>query len=311
MGEFDLITRLFLQQVADDGLTEVGNGDDASVHCLPAGESLVVSCDSSMEGVHWPDGFDWQQAAARAVQAALSDLAAMGAQARWCWVALQAVNGAALGAMGQGVIRALDAMAVQLSGGDCVRAVGNGLTVTVAGSLPSGQAMCRSGAQPGDGVWLFGEVGLAAAGLRMLMQKGDAGESIWLDAFAKVQARLDEGVALRQMGVRCCIDVSDGLLQDAGHVAAASGVRLALAADGLPQLPLLLEAWEDGLNLALSGGEDYALLCCAAAQLDAQLDALGGVRIGQVEAGCGVGVTYQNCVIDGVKQGFDHFAAAG
>jgi len=310
LGEFDLITRLFLQQVADDGLTEVTNGDDASVHRLPAGESLVVSCDNAMEGVHWPDGFDLPQAAARAVQAALSDLAAMGAQARWCWVALMAVDGAALGAMGQGVTRALNSVAVQLSGGDCVRAKGNGLTVTVAGSLPAGRAMCRSAAQQGDGVWLFGEVGLAAAGLRMLMQ-GDAGESAWLDAFGKVQARLGEGLALRQMGVRCCIDVSDGLLQDAGHLAAASGVRLLLCADGLPQLPLLLAAWEDGLDLALSGGEDYALLCCANSQWDAQLSALGGVRIGRVEAGSGVSVTYQGGVVDGVKQGFDHFAAAG
>jgi len=311
MGEFDLIARLFLQQVHDDGLTEVANGDDASVHRLPAGESLVVSCDSSMEGVHWPKGFDLQQAAQRAVQASLSDLAAMGAQARWIWVALMASDATALAAMGRGVMRGLDAMAVQLSGGDCVHAVGNGLTVTVAGSVASGQAMCRSAAQIGDGVWLFGAVGLAAAGLRLLMQESEAGESAWLDAFAKVQARLDTGLALRRMGVRCCIDISDGLLQDAEHLATASGVRLSLSADDLPQLSLLLETWEDGLDLALSGGEDYALLCCVGSELDSQLSALGGLCIGRVEKGSGVVISYQNQVVNPLKRGFDHFATAG
>ncbi|MDQ6964974.1 MAG: thiamine-phosphate kinase [Mariprofundales bacterium] len=311
-GEFELISRLFLRRGTPDDLTEVANGDDASVHRLPMGESLVVSCDSSMAAIHWPEELvDLQSAAGRAVQVALSDLAAMGAQAHWCWVALMAVDGDALAAMGEGVVAAVAAAGVQLAGGDCVRASGSGLTVTVAGSVTTGQAMCRSGAQIGDGVWLFGQVGWAAAGLRMLMEGGDAGSSLWLDAFLNVRARLGEGQRLRQLGVRCCIDVSDGLLQDAHHLAYASGVRLVLSADGLPQLPQLRAAWSDGLDLALTGGEDYALLCCAGLELARELEVLGGVRIGEVVAGSGVEVSYQGAVVEGCARGFDHFASAG
>ena len=308
MGEFALLARLFRSQGVDDGLTEVANGDDASVHTLPAGESLVVSSDSALEEVHWPRGFDLQQAADRALQAALSDLAAMGAVARWCWVALMAQGAEALEAMGRGVLRGAARSGVVVAGGDSVRAATNGLTVTVAGTLPSGTAMCRGGAKVGDGVWLFGAVGLAAAGLRQWRQGERSGA--WIDAFARVNARLAEGVALRAMGVRCCIDVSDGLVQDAGHLAEAGGVRLLLTLDALPQVAALSAAWDDALDLVISGGEDYALLCCAEPQLEGRLAGLGGVRIGAVAAGAGVEVRYRGRRVE-AKRGFDHFAARG
>ncbi|RMH49800.1 MAG: thiamine-phosphate kinase, partial [Zetaproteobacteria bacterium] len=145
-NERALIRRLFLRRRAHDEGVEVANGDDASVHTLPEGMALAVSCDAALAGSHWPRGFDLEQAAERAVQAAFSDLAAMGASARWCWSALMAADAAALTALGRGVRAGCGRIGAVLVGGDCVRSRVNGVSLTVAGLLPTGSAMRRDAA---------------------------------------------------------------------------------------------------------------------------------------------------------------------
>ncbi|MDQ6951376.1 MAG: thiamine-phosphate kinase [Mariprofundales bacterium] len=301
-----MIERLFLSHAVVDEGVEVPNGDDASVHRLPVGASLVVSSDSALSGVHWPQDMALTPAADRAVQAALSDLAAMGATARWCWVALMAQDGVALEAMGQGVLHSVASSGAVLAGGDCVRSSCNGLTVTVAGTLDSGSAMRRDAAVAGDTIWLLGRVGAAVAGLRCWLAGARDGE--WVDAFCGVRALLNDGAELRRYGVRCCIDISDGLVQDAGHIARASGVALQLDLDGLPDLEQLTTEFDDGLQLAMYGGEDYALLCTAPDGLSELLQSLGAVNIGVVITGSGVVVRWRGQDISIKEHGFDHFA---
>ncbi len=307
MSEFALIQRLFLNHATSDTHTELPNGDDASIHTLPEGDALVVSCDASIAGVHWPHDLDLNQAAARATQAAFSDLAAMGATPRWCWSAIQAEDETALTDMGEGVTSAIADIGAVLAGGDCVRNSTNGITLTVAGTLPSGSAMTRGSARAGDDLWLFGPVGLAAAGLR-LWQRGERGHP-WIEAFRDVRARIATGIALRKASVRCCIDISDGLAQDAAALAHASRVRIDIEADALPELQDLLERMpDDGLELALAGGEDYALLCCASHALRDAMIRLDGVKIGAVHHGTGVRIHHCGEPVSLPRSGYDHFS---
>ncbi|MDX8408577.1 MAG: thiamine-phosphate kinase [Mariprofundales bacterium] len=307
IGEFALIERLFLSGTPKIGDFEVANGDDASVHHWLVGQSLVVSSDCALSGVHWPPEMALEQAAMRAVQAALSDLAAMGAEARWCWTALMAQNATALEAMGQGTLKSAASSNVVVAGGDCVRSKINGLTVTVGGTVDQGSAMRRDGAQIGDEIWLLGSVGAAAAGLHCWL--AGARDGPWVEAFCNIHALLEQGLSLRRNGVRCCIDVSDGLVQDAGHIARASGVQMRLVLDQLPLLSPLTTQFEHGLQLVMHGGEDYALLCTAPIALQGLLRALGAVTVGSVVEGEGVSVRWNGQPIAITEQGFDHFAA--
>lgn len=308
-SEFAIIDSLFRRTALHHPDTTLGIGDDASIHRLGENREIVVSTDVSVAGVHWPDDVPLDVAADRAVCAALSDLAAMGAEAAWAWIGVQATDAAAISAMAKGIDAAMRRFRVELAGGDTARSPVNALNVCVSGSLPRGSAMRRDGARDRDEVWLCGRTGFAAMGLRQWQKGGRAGE--FVDAFLHVHPRLDVGVRLRQIGLRCCIDVSDGLLQDAGHIAHASGLCLQLDSSALPGVPALAEASgpEKALDDALHGGEDYALLCTAPVTLNAKLVPLAQ-RIGSCTASESAGVWLDGQPVTSFK-GYDHFASAG
>jgi len=308
-GEFDLIRQCFADQA---GMRHpsvlLGIGDDASIHRLSADQEWVVTTDTSVQGVHWPEDMPLHTAAQRAVASALSDIAAMGAEAVCAWLNIICTERQYVHAAGKGVTAALDRFGVMLVGGDTVHGPVNSISVTVAGQLPAGTAMRRDRVAAGQRLWLCGRVGFAALGLQQWLQGGREGPG--LDAFVNIQPRLQEGVQLRALGVRSCIDISDGLLQDARHLGRASNVALELHLDALPDWELLLQqAGEHATGFALSGGEDYALLFAAPDTL-CGLEKIA-VPIGRCltegEAGS-VQVWCNGQTVESAGEGYDHFA---
>jgi thiamine-monophosphate kinase len=303
-GEFRLIADYLAGLDRGAGVV-LGNGDDAAVLDLARGEQLVVSTDLALPGVHFPLAAPWNLAAFRAVACAASDLAAMGARplAMTLNLVLPDDDAARLAALRRGLEDAAQQMQLPLVGGDLVRGPLS-LGVQVLGAVPAGLALTRAGARPGDGLYVSGIPGEAAAGLAAVQGRLP-------DLAAALRAHLERrfwrpepafalGMALRGRAT-AAIDVSDGLLADAAHLARASGVALRIAADALP-LPAEWQSFADReqqLRWALSGGDDY-LLCFTLPE--GEEPPPGCTRIGQVEAGEGVYCDYQT-----EDDGYRHF----
>lgn len=306
--EFELIEHAFRRRVTHThATTRIPNGDDASVHRLPDGMEMAFSTDSSVAGMHWPEAMSLVPAADRAVCAALSDMAAMGAEAAWVWLNVLAQDADDADAMGEGAARALNRYELELAGGDTTKAPVNALAVTVGGLLPERQAMVRNAARVGDDVWLCGTVGHAAFGLYQWLEGERSGP--FIDAFSHVEARLKEGVLLRDLGVRCCVDVSDGLVQDAGHISDDSHVALHLSLRNLPAgRELIATAGERmAVQCMLHGGEDYALLFTAPPELGPALQDIA-TPIGSCREGSGVHLWDGDDEIEITGRGYEHFA---
>lgn len=261
-GEFAALARLAARLAATGvapGADEVWIGDDAAV-VEPPGGHMLITTDVSVAGVHGDlalmtlADFGW-----RAMVASLSDVAAMGGTPRHAVVAVAGPPSTDLDLLYEGVATASARFDCPVVGGDL--SGGAQLTVAVAmtGELPVGAAaVLRSGAHPGDTLFLTGPVGAAAAGLRALRAvsagRGDnqlEAEHL-IEAHRRPQPRLGEGTAARLGGASAMIDVSDGLAADLGHLAAASGVGFRLT--GVPV------ASGATLDDALYGGEDYQLV---------------------------------------------------
>jgi thiamine-monophosphate kinase len=283
-GRIELLERLFRPLAGPD--VAVGVGDDAAVLELGP-EPVVCSVDAAVEGTHFERrwlGLD--DLGFKATMAALSDLAAMGARARAVLAALglpDDVDDTALEAIARGQAEACRLAGAALVGGNLARSRELSITTTVIGQCA--RPLTRAGARPGDGVWLAGDLGLAAAGLGLARRAhGDEGGACRraLERWRRPRALLDEGRAAAALA-HAAIDVSDGLLLDVHRLATASAVSIVLEQDGLvsndlTELAALLEM--EALDLALGGGEDYALIVT----LPAGSALEGFVHIGSVEA---------------------------
>lgn len=299
----------------------VGPGDDAAVLALRGGERLVLSCDLSVEDVHFRrEWLSWEAIGWRAAASALSDLAAMGARPVGTLLALALapeLDASVSDAIARGVGACLARFEVPLLGGDLSRSPGPAiLDVVVAGATV--RPLTRSGARPGDEIWVTGDLGGAAAAAAAL-GAGLEPDPEARRAFERPVPRLAEIAWLAEhAGITAAIDLSDGLSGDAGHLARASGVRLEIDLDAVPLHPAL-DAWRDrdaALRLAASGGEDYELL------LAAEPGSLSGIRrsflsafgipltrVGVVAAGEGVGWRgAEGRPVDAPSRGWDHFA---
>jgi len=309
-SEFDAISRLFKKRTPYiHPLTQVGNGDDASVHQVPKDKELVISTDAAVSGVHWPEDMPLDIAGHRAVCAALSDLAAMGAKATWVWIAVMAKDSPSLVKMSTGIVQACHNHQIELAGGDTVSSATNAITVTVAGLVPKSTAMTRGNACPDDEIWLLGNLGLSAMGLEQWFAGKHEGD--FVSSFQRITPQLEAGEQLRELGVRCCMDVSDGLLQDANHIAKASNVSLNFVIEKLQSAPSFKKLAhinkDKALKLTLSGGEDYALLFTAPASLHQSLKKLGALNIGDCSEGNSARLFLQGSEIEYNVKGYDHF----
>ena len=306
-SEFELIRQAFVENSPPiSQRTTIANGDDASVHGIDPGMELVVSVDTSIAGVHWPQDMPLHTAAERAVCAALSDLAAMGAEALWVWVAAMATSADATVEMGKGVNAALSRFGVELAGGDTTHSPVNALSITVAGQLPQGSAMRRDRAQSGDLVWLVGKLGFSEVGLRKWIN--GKRESSFTAYFAEVSPKLEAGKRLRELGVRCCIDVSDGFLQDAGHICEASDIGMQIRLEDFPGWERLFDKLGNSMAIecALAGGEDYALLFTTGPDMKFLEDFATCIGICTEEPGISVQLQGESIELPSVS-GYDHF----
>jgi thiamine-monophosphate kinase len=226
-------------------------GDDAAVLKPFVGEA-IISTDVSVLGVHLEESlFAIEDLGYKAVMAALSDLAAMGARPRGLVVAVTSPTGTDLDALHHGVAEAARLASTPVVGGDLSRGHDVSVAVTVLGECPGRGAVLRSGAKPGDELLVTGPLGRAAAGLRRRRAGASLNDEL-VEAHRRPWPRLSEGMAARGSHAHAMIDLSDGIGLDLHRLADASGVGFAL-----DSIPVAEGATEEE---AISGGEDYELL---------------------------------------------------
>ena len=292
-------------------------GDDCALIPMSDGV-LAMSSDISLEGVHFRrEWLSFEEIGWRATAAALSDLAAEGALPIGVLATLTIPPSSGdddAAAVMHGVGAAAEAVGGRVLGGDLSAGPVWSVGITVVGHTR--QPVTRAGARPGDGIWVTGELGAARAALESLQAGADPGPGARA-AFAHPVARVAAGWWLARHGAHAMLDVSDGLVADARHLAAASRVRVALELDRLPVSPdaraAALAAGAAPERYAAEGGEDYELLVALPSGSD-ELTArdfgeelgLPLTRVGRVEAGAGVVATLGGEVL--TVSGFDHFA---
>jgi thiamine-monophosphate kinase len=318
--EFDRIRALLAHaQATGSAEVVVGPGDDCAV--LAGG--LVLSTDLSVEGVHFRRTWiEADEIGDRAVTVALSDLAAMAAEPLGVLVSLglsKSEPQATVESLGEGIGRACDRVGAVLLGGDLTAAQA-GLIIDVTAVGKATAPVLRSGARPGDELWVTGVLGGSGGAVRA-WESGQEPTKGLRERFVRPVARVREAAWLRErVGLRALIDLSDGLRGDAGHLAAASGVRVTLDTWEIPvhEDAIALFGREEALNLALGAGEDYELCLAASPGSVAPVagafhDALGTrlTRVGTVGEGNGVYLRFgpDEPAEPAAGGGYDHFDA--
>jgi thiamine-monophosphate kinase len=328
MGEFELLAKLRERLPPAGARVRLGSGDDAAV-TVPGG-ATATSVDAIVEGVHFRrDEAPLQTIGRKALATALSDLAAMGAEAGEAYVVLGAPPDLAEGefdALLEGLLELAAATGTTLAGGDLTRAPGLTLAVTVVGHASGASDFVpRSGGRPGNVLVVTGKLGGAGAG-RLLLDRPELGEALPESTAERLRSRqldpiprLRSGHALAAAGATAMIDLSDGLAGDALHVARASGVALQIEAGSLPLAKGIAEvaaaASKEPLQLAASGGEDYELLAALppnrleeASQRMAEAAETTLTAIGRVSEGEGVEIRLPGGGLLEAR-GYDHFGA--
>ena len=303
MQEFDLIKQYFaplsLGFAGSLGLT-----DDAAVFTPPAGHELVITKDAISEGVHFIGTESADLIAAKALRVNLSDLAAMGAQAICYFLALILPKNTPekwVAKFADGLSDSQKEFGIWLAGGDTISTLGDkiSISITAIGSVPIGGALRRNGAKIGDDIFVSGTLGDAALGLKLLQQSG--GDEYIISRYLIPQPRLELGQKLRGIA-NSCMDISDGLVQDLGHICEASSVGAIVY---LHKIPI---STADAFEFALNGGDDYELLFTAPPE-KAHLIPQNCTKIGRIIAGNSVKVLGKNeelILLD--KKGFSHFS---
>ena len=324
-GEFDLIGRYFAPLSA--GMPGALNlTDDAATLTPPPGQDLVLTVDAMVADIHFLSTDPADLIARKLLRVNLSDLAAKGARplGYLMTTAFTAETDEAwIAGFASGLAADQQEFGIGLLGGDTIATPGPlSLTLTALGLVPTGRALRRKGARPGDRVLVSGTIGDGALGLKVLRhafpELSFAERDFLADRYHLPRPRLALGRALLESGlVHAMMDVSDGLVADLGHIAAASGVAATLHAADVPlsdaAAEILSEA-TDLLPLILTGGDDYELLMTAAA---ADVPTLLGLAaeigtpltdIGEIGAGSGVRVVDRDgAVMPLAVGGFRHF----
>jgi len=313
--EFNLIARYFTRATPS---ADLGVGDDAALLRVSEGHQLAISVDMLVAGTHFfhdaaPYDIGWKSLAVN-----ISDMAAMGAVPRWATlaIALPEINEPWLAEFSRGLFACADTYKVDLIGGDTTRSPLN-ISVQIMGEVPTGQALRRDGAQADDDIWVSGRLGSSALGLAHLQGKtvldGEVAEHC-LQALHTPSPQTALGLALRNKA-NSCIDVSDGLLADLGHILEASNLGAAVTLESISCHDYLRSHLDESIiqQCILAGGDDYELAFTAPQsqrhaieQLSRQLN-LPISLIGKTTKNPGITVSYKQHMLDISKKGFDHF----
>ena len=315
-GEFDLIRRYFQRPQLQSAVPmALGPGDDCALLDVPSKQQLAVSADSLVAGVHFLPDMPAKRIAQRCLAANLSDLAAMGAKPAWFTLCLTLPerDDVFLQGFSDGLVDMAQRYGIALAGGDTTRGP-LAISIQVMGWVPAGQALLRSGAQVGDGIYVSGTLGDAAAGL-MNLKDDILAEDFLAQRFYDPTPRLALGQWL-QGKATAALDVSDGLLQDLGHILNQSQVGACIEMDKLPLSTALQEKLDpqQRWHLALAGGEDFELCFTlpdehglALAEVAATLGH-AITRIGKIEAEHGLRLTQAGqAVVLPDSLGWQHF----
>jgi len=326
MAEFDLLALIHELGGGQRSDVLLGIGDDAAILRVAEGMDLVTCVDTLVAGVHFLPATPAWDLGWKALAVNLSDLAAMGARPSWAQLALTLPNPepAFVRDFMQGFLTLAQREGVALVGGDTTC---GGLTigVTAYGLIPPGQALRRAGAQPGDHILVCGALGEAAGGLACLQAGGNDTESCnpplvsrrerLVQCLQRPEPLLAAGLCLRGRA-SACIDVSDGLLSDLGHLCTASGVGAELWLDSLPRSEDLCALFdpEEVIDFVLAGGDDYALCCSVPESLLAMVQEDLAERkiethvIGRIVADRGVSVLDSSGqIFQPRRRGYEHF----
>lgn len=311
-AEFNLIARHF-RPLAGPGSLDLL--DDGALLAPPPGRELVFTADTMVSGVHFLPGDPAETVGAKLLRVNLSDLAAMGATPLAYLMTVSAPRDTAdawFAAFAAGLARDQAQFGITLLGGDTTATPGPmTLSLTAIGHVAPGAALRRTGAMTGDEVWVTGTIGDGALGLLALQGRLADTDGFLAGRYRMPQPRL--GLALHGV-VSACMDVSDGLVQDLGHLCRAAGLGAVIEAARVPRSPAALAAGGAWLPTCLTGGDDYELVMAvppARAKLLLDAASAGGcavTRIGRFEAGKEVRVLdASGAAISLERPGWSHF----
>jgi len=263
-----------------------GIGDDCAVLKLPAGHDVLVTTDFTLENVHFrrkwhpPEVVGW-----RCLTRGLSDIAAMGGEPRAAFLSLALPRRTPqrwVDGFFRGLLELADEFRVPLAGGDTAQSAGGiQADIVVVGSVPKGKAVLRSGARPGDGIYVTGELGGAAAAI-VRLRRGRVCPADYERHFHPTP-RIEVGRWLRQRGLASAmIDLSDGLSTDLEHICEESAVGAEIDVEMIPCARVGRPAREVPLDLALHGGEDYELLFTSRGRIPEKVARVRVTRIGRI-----------------------------
>ena len=323
MNEFQLIARYFASSPCSKDVL-LGIGDDAAVVDVPSGYKLVAAVDTIVEGIHFPVHSDAADIAYRALAVNLSDMAAMGAVPRWFTLSLciPVIDEAWMERFASSLKALASRFDVQLAGGDTVKGPLN-ISIQILGLVESDRWLTRSGASPGDLIFVSGYPGEAAGGLQLLLhphdarlQAGKQDAQYLINRFLRPEPRVALGRAVR-LHASAAMDVSDGLLGDLRKLCESSGCGARLQLDQLPRSESLRAVFDDKQReqLMLSGGDDYELLFTIAPQHESVVVHAAAACnvictcIGVMNATSGVSCFRDNQAVTITDAGYDHFAS--
>jgi len=320
VNEFELIRHYFARQPVARPDVALGIGDDAAVLDVSPGQQLVVSTDMLVAGVHFPENTDAVSIGHKSLAVNLSDLAAMGATPAWYTLNLSLPQAEPTWLEGfcQGMFDLARKHNVALVGGDTTRGPLT-IGIQIMGFVPHGQALKRAGARPRDRIYVTGLLGEAALGLRVTQGQLKLPDEYLANVLTQLNRplpRVSAGLKLRGLA-SACIDISDGLAADLGHILDASNVGARIHLKRLPLSPAYDSAFEQvGWQAALAGGDDYELcFTIPPAQESAfrTASAQFGVAcsyVGDIEAEAGLRIVdEQGALYRSEQAGFNHFRA--
>ncbi len=309
ISEFSLIQRYFTQQTVKNSSTRLSVGDDCALLSLPDGYELAVTTDTMVENVHFFAGTDPEQLGHKLLAVNLSDLASMGARPISVMLALTLpkVDENWLAAFSKGFLGLAERYSVDLIGGDTTSGPLT-LTVQALGLVPRGKALMRSTAKPGDFIYVTGPLGDAGLGLKILQGYHCVNPQEAYQRFYLPEPQIEAGLALTGIA-NACIDVSDGLAGDLGHILEQSNVGACLYWDALPLSDAVLAYINDtgDWSMPLTAGDDYEL-CFTVSPEKACLLTTNCRKIGVIESAPGLRLHKSGTVQPISSKGYEHFS---